>query len=165
MVRLDVWEPLPPKVHRRHGRFFFVHQNKWHPLGQTVNQSKPLYLKLAEQFAIPVVHREFLTALYSKTRSRAKRIGREFNFPPEEFESLWERTGGRCMLTGIKFDVGNAPGHRRRPWVPSVDRIDSKLGYVPGNVRIVCCAINTALSEWGEVTFRKLAEGYLNGPV
>lgn len=23
---------LPPKVHERHGRWFYVHQNKWHPL-------------------------------------------------------------------------------------------------------------------------------------
>jgi hypothetical protein len=160
--RLDIWEPLPPKVHKRRRRWFLVHKNKWHSLGITARQAQAEYLRLAEQLAIPVVHREFLTALYGKTKSRAKRLGREFNFPPEEFEALWKKADGRCMLTGIKFDVGNAPGHTRRPWIPSVDRIDCKKGYVPGNVRIVCNAINTALSEWGDEVFEKLARAYVD---
>lgn len=156
------WNPLPPKVHQKHGSYYLVHKNKWYPLGSKIISAKAEHLRLAEEFGIPVVHREFLANLYEKTKARAKRLGREFDFPMSEFVTLWEASKGRCALTGIKFDVGNAPGYRRRPWVPSVDRIDSKLGYIPGNVRLICCAMNTALSEYGDAVFEKIARAYID---
>lgn len=39
---------LPPKVHQRHGRYFYVHQNKWHPLSRVAEGSTALYTALQE---------------------------------------------------------------------------------------------------------------------
>lgn len=38
----------------------------------------------------------------------------------------------------------------RRPLAPSIDRIDSSLGYTRQNCRIVCAAVNYAMNVWGE---------------
>lgn len=71
---------------------------------------------------------------------------------------LWRRCGGRCELTGIEFDFEAAGGkHQRRPYAPSIDRRDNSLGYVPGNVRVVCVAVNIAMNQWGEDVLHRLA--------
>ncbi len=33
---------------------------------------------------------------------------------------------------------------------PSLDRIIPAHGYVPGNIRVICRAMNCAMQEWGE---------------
>jgi integrase len=39
---------LPPKVHQRNGRYFYVHQNKWHPLSRVDQGATALYTALQE---------------------------------------------------------------------------------------------------------------------
>lgn len=39
---------LPPKVHERHGRYYYVHQNKWHPLSRVAQGATALYTALQE---------------------------------------------------------------------------------------------------------------------
>jgi hypothetical protein len=65
---------------------------------------------------------------------------------------------GKCAITGIPFSgAEDAPG-RRRPWVPTLDRIDPSKGYVAGNVRLICCAANIALNDWGDDVFWQMVE-------
>jgi hypothetical protein len=71
---------------------------------------------------------------------------------------LFEAQGGRCALTGIGFDlrvVGT--GQARRPFAPSLDRIDASAGYTRDNIRLVCQAVNFALNAFGEDVFREIA--------
>ncbi len=44
----------------------------------------------------------------------------------------------------------------RAPFAPSIDRINSEKGYTDGNVRLVCVAVNWALSDWGIEVFEKI---------
>ncbi len=60
-----------------------------------------------------------------------------------------------------QITVHKKPGWRRAPWAPSVDRIDSSKGYVPGNVRLVCVAANLAMNEWGEDVLARVARAYV----
>lgn len=39
---------LPPKVHERHGRYFYVHQNKWNPLSRVDEGATALYTALQD---------------------------------------------------------------------------------------------------------------------
>lgn len=39
---------LPPKVHRKHGRYYYVHENKWHPLSRVEDGIGSLYHRLQE---------------------------------------------------------------------------------------------------------------------
>lgn len=39
---------LPAKVHRKHGRYYYVHQNRWHPLSRVDEGPSALYDRLQE---------------------------------------------------------------------------------------------------------------------
>lgn len=85
-----------------------------------------------------------------------------------DFGHLWDVARAqkfRCAILGRKFDdpyAGNEPvGKRQRiPFSPSVDRIDCSIGYVPGNVRIVCLIVNFALSNFGDGAFHEMCEAW-----
>jgi hypothetical protein len=55
----------------------------------------------------------------------------------------------RCSVTGHTLSF-NWSGPGSNPWRPSIDRIDSTKGYVPGNVRIVSWVYNLAKSKWSD---------------
>ena len=55
-----------------------------------------------------------------------------------------------CAATGLPLSLERDGSTRANPWAPSIDRIDCSKGYVPGNVRIVCCAFNLMRNEWSD---------------
>lgn len=58
-------------------------------------------------------------------------------------KSLWEEQGGICPFSGIKLILyGYKKGKKDSRYSASLDRIDSNLGYVKGNVRWVSTTIN-----------------------
>lgn len=69
-----------------------------------------------------------------------------------------ERQNWRCAVSGVPFDLeGNSNDACRRPWRPSLDRVDTRKGYTADNVRIVCTITNYAMGEWGEDALIRLA--------
>lgn len=61
---------------------------------------------------------------------------------------LWSRQNGRCAVTGIPMTHrwgGNPPLTN-----VSIDRIDSDIGYVRENVRLVCKAVNLMKHEMSQ---------------
>ena len=49
---------------------------------------------------------------------------------------------GHCKLSGVKFVYKGGKDGKRNLYCPSIDRIDSSKGYVPGNVMFVCWGVN-----------------------
>lgn len=93
--------------------------------------------------------------LYSQTKARAKKRGNEFSLTKDSYASL---VADECALTGIAFDTSQAAKrHYKRPFAPSIDRIDSTKGYSDENIRIVCVAVNLAMNAWGEEILFKMA--------
>lgn len=56
----------------------------------------------------------------------------------DQIIELYNKYGGRCLITGAPFVF--TPGS---PYAPSIDRIDDSKGYVRGNIRLICVALNT----------------------
>jgi hypothetical protein len=110
---------------------------------------------------------ETMVRVYHNAKSRSVLRGIPFALTESDFAKLVLRAGGRCELTGIPFRYECGQDVRRRPFAPSLDRIDRRYGYDLANCRLVCVAINIALNEWGEGTFMVLASAYLerNRPV
>ncbi len=81
-------------------------------------------------------------------RARSKARGWETDLDSEAIDALFVRARGKCELTGLPFSVAYKVG-RRKPYTPSIDRIDSTKGYTKENCRLVALSVNLALQEWG----------------
>ena len=89
-------------------------------------------------------------------RARARGLPVDPDLVALTFE-LFEAQGARCGLTGIAFDLRVVGcGQARRPFAPSLHRIDSSAGYTRDNTRLVCQAVNFALNAYGEDVFRDI---------
>ncbi len=72
--------------------------------------------------------------------------------------ALWKECGGRCMLTGLPFmETKVGTGKAKRPFAPSLDRIDAEQLYSLKNCRLVLQAVNFALNAWGDEIFLEVA--------
>lgn len=100
----------------------------------------------------------------AKSRAKAKSI--PFDLRDEDLLRQLKQQDFKCAITGTRFEPRQTGGHpnNRNPWSVSIDRIDPAAGYVPENVRLITLALNTALSNWGEAVFAKLAASYLTTP-
>ncbi len=87
--------------------------------------------------------------IYNDTRKNAIRRNIPFLLTRLEFDTLVEKADGRCMVSGASFTSERIAGSSRRPYMPSLDRIDCAKGYTQENVRLVCVLVNIALNEWG----------------
>jgi hypothetical protein len=87
-------------------------------------------------------------------RRRVKLNGRECNITLEYLKALWEQQDGRCVYTGWELENLEATSlwdnHKLHPRTASLDRIDSMLGYVPGNVQFVSVMANYAKRDFWE---------------
>jgi hypothetical protein len=71
-------------------------------------------------------------------------------FTEEDLMTAWERCEGRCAVSGPEFSEAQVGGGKaKRPYAPSLDRIDPRRGYEPDNVRLVCAVANFAMNAWG----------------
>ena len=73
-----------------------------------------------------------LRRIFSLKKSNAKRSGVAFTISFEEIE--WPT---HCPLLGIELNYGLGNKGYSLPASQSFDRIDSTLGYIPDNVRII----------------------------
>lgn len=79
----------------------------------------------------------------NKAKKRAERKDLEYNITKEYV--LEKMEAGHCEVTGLPFVLG----FKRGPYSPSLDRIDSTIGYTEDNTRLVIWAINVGCSDWG----------------
>ena len=81
---------------------------------------------------------------------RAKRLTPVPGFTDDDMMTVWERCEGRCAVSGLEFsEVVVGSGRARKPYAPSLDRIDRSRGYEPDNVRLVTAVANFAMNAWG----------------
>jgi hypothetical protein len=99
--------------------------------------------------------------IFTSVKYRAKRLKRDFDLTREFLENLYTEQNGKCALTGMIFSDEKYENYKRRPFTPSLDRIDNKKGYTQDNVRFVCSMVNAALGEFGDKIFDKMCRSYI----
>lgn len=104
-----------------------------------------------------------LKRIWQSAKHNAKMRGMAFEITTEDVMTSYRKNHGKCAVTGIPFDMSKYKGGQgRRPWVPSIDRIDSAKPYTTDNIRIVCVATNLAMNWWGEDVLARLAKAYVS---
>jgi uncharacterized protein (DUF1919 family) len=78
----------------------------------------------------------------------------EVSISIEDVQELWERSGGRCALTGLPIALTCDKGGR----TASLDRIDGKLPYTKNNVQFVHKDINLMKNKFKEDYFLKMCK-------
>jgi hypothetical protein len=154
---------LPRCVFFRHGAYYYVKQGKWTNIGTNRERA----IERAKEFepipVEPVVNLSmFLTAKFKTLKARPHaRTGRlkAVSIDLDHVLALARATEWRCAVTGLPFTLETING--RKPYAPSIDRIDNSLDYTPGNVRIVCVAANLAMNVWGEEVLLRMTRGLL----
>ena len=92
-------------------------------------------------------------AYLSYLRAKALRRGGEC-VSTDALETLWYSQRGCCALT--QWPMTLELGRGVVPTNCSIDRVNSALGYVPGNVQLVCRAANVAKSDLSVSDFLQL---------
>ena len=99
--------------------------------------------------------------MLSGMKSRARKKSLPCTATKEDILMLLTSCRGLCAVSGVPLDMDTKiEGKRVSPWMPSVDRMDSNKGYVPGNIRIVCYIANLAMSQFGEGALELLLHYY-----
>jgi hypothetical protein len=99
--------------------------------------------------------------LINSAKKRALKSGYKMSVTLDHILTRIYDQKNKCLLTEIPFEYEPKENHFRRPYAPSLDRIDSSKGYTKRNTRVVCYAANAAMNEWGENTLRRVASGYV----
>lgn len=142
---------LPPCVYHKHGAYYKVVRGVWHRLGSSRADVDASLSRLPPK--LDAYHGRVLQHAYSvlgKARQNA-RTGRRpipFELVRDDVHRLLNESGWCCAVSGAAFSMETING--KRPFAPSIDRIDSTKGYSLGNCRMVCMAVNIALNVWGE---------------
>ena len=106
-----------------------------------------------------------LYELLQRAEYRSVKADNGFDLDIEFLLQKYEDQDGRCLLTGIKFELNKERSELKHclyyPFSPSIDRIDSKIGYTKDNTRLVLTGINLAINQWGIETFDYIAKQYL----
>lgn len=162
--RIENRENLPPGVYR-HGRQYRAREYRytgdgrlrgyWKVIGRTLED----VARFCPNGEIPPPEPEMTGKLraslcqrFTQIKLAAKKRGLAFDLTRDDVKKMAAESNGRCAVTGIPFEYvlpQDAP-FRRNPFGPSIDRIDSRNGYVLGNVRLVCAMVNVAMMDWGE---------------
>ena len=99
--------------------------------------------------------------LVAAARIRARRKNTPFDLGPNDIAALQKIIDeGHCEISGVELRFRGP----RSAVSPSLDRIEPQLGYVPGNVRIVCHALNAGMGDWGEAELLRVVEAWMSSP-
>jgi hypothetical protein len=81
------------------------------------------------------------SAYFNDLKKNAKSRNLDFNLSPESLDFLYKKQKGKCAISGlnIAFDVDI---NQSNTYPASLDRINSSVGYVDGNIQWVAREVN-----------------------
>lgn len=85
-------------------------------------------------------YKDIRTSWFKGFKSSAADRGLDFEISIEDVWEVFEEQDFKCALTG--WDIGWAKSGHPQQSTASIDRIDSSLGYVLGNIQIVHKHVN-----------------------
>ena len=153
---------LPPCIQHRNGAYYFVKRGQWFHLGRDRDAALAKlpdidFPSFPDVGKLRAILRAKVVALQYRRGQRNKGRDIPYSITPEYALSLAETLKWHCAVTGLPMSIDVV--HGRKPYSPSLDRIDPRAGYEEGNCRVVCLAANLAMNVWGEDVLVKMGRG------
>jgi hypothetical protein len=95
---------------------------------------------------------------YRARENGAPRKGIRWNLSLSNFWDVVIAARGRCQVTQQPFDRYHKARNGRRPFLPSLDRVDSIGHYELGNVELTTLLANLAIADFGREEFFKMVK-------
>lgn len=143
---------------------FRGHQIKKSTRCLNLKDAEQVFDRIKRSFSAPIstMDPDWPVIAHRRISDRARKKGLDYELSPSILETMFSESQGCCQFSGIPFSWEEVKGARTKPWVPSVDRVDSRDGYTQDNTRLVCWCVNRAMADWGEeVLKRLLSSGYI----
>jgi hypothetical protein len=87
---------------------------------------------------------------------RIKKRPHDYNVDLNDLLDQWNKQEGKCVYTGVELVHPNQNGNNLNR--ASLDRIDSNLGYVKGNIQFISIACNHAKNSMTEYEMQEFME-------
>lgn len=100
----------------------------------------------------------FYAKMAARMRHRAAALSVPCELSADDLLSISEAQQNNCALTGLPFAFTQSSRGRGSPFAASPDRLDSKKGYVAGNIRMVCQMANYARLDFSDDEFYAMCE-------
>lgn len=95
--------------------------------------------------------------ILAKKNAKDKNLG--FDLDALYLKELWNKQKQKCVYSGLEMNLYPSRGEKLyEPKVASLDRIDSKLGYIKGNVQYVCLFMNYAKMAFSDNEIKSLVK-------
>lgn len=108
---------------------------------------------------------KFFANLIRSTKARSVKNNFNFDLDKDFIEQLFIKQSGLCAVSKLKFVFEKDNNFKRRPFAPSLDRIDPSKGYIKSNIRFVCVIVNLALNEFGDKSFDLMCRSYVKNNI
>lgn len=93
-----------------------------------------------KRYTVPPTRTKDQYSAFREFLRRVKNRNHNYDVDITYLYDLWNNQEGKCVYTGISMSLPD--GKRGTMFTASLDRIDSSLGYVKGNVQFILTAIN-----------------------
>jgi hypothetical protein len=87
---------------------------------------------------------------------RAKRRNQNVNITLEDLKKTWDEQQGICPYSKVKLQFVNLKIRNNPIYTMSLDRINSNLGYIKGNIQFISIAMNLMKNSMTEKEMQEL---------
>lgn len=94
----------------------------------------------------------------SNAKKRARKKNIKINITTEDLKYIWEKQNGICRYTGWQLINSDEERVEKKERLASLDRIDSRKGYIRGNVQFVSYIAQISKNMFPETTFLNFCE-------
>ena len=85
---------------------------------------------------------------FAQWKLSAKRRGHIWELTKEDLNNQYKKQNGLCALSGLPMSTD-----KKSPYRLSLDRIDSKIGYIVTNIQFVCSMVNVMKNKFVQKDF------------
>jgi len=98
-------------------------------------------------------NKTYFKKLANKCLQRSKNKKLSYDITQEFIEYKFERQNNKCIYCNCELEIIGDVGKRKMNLV-SVDRINSNIGYIKGNIQLTCMFCNYAKNRWSDLEYK-----------